>query len=143
MLFDDYQCGSTLDNIDEWRWKLTMLLRNKDEQEVVSRAKKDRRDFEQLSALATRMGLHRYAKCIKSFFSLICYIFWMFSNIWEFVCSRQYAKLVVFSKAPLPNYRSDLDEKRPQREVYSAFFTLYVLLYGVVSLFMKNWMPEW
>ncbi|XWS50778.1 hypothetical protein CRYUN_Cryun12cG0117600 [Craigia yunnanensis] len=27
--------ASTLDNIDEWRWKLTMLLRNKDEQEVV------------------------------------------------------------------------------------------------------------
>ncbi|ESR64932.1 hypothetical protein CICLE_v10007274mg [Citrus x clementina] len=86
-------CGSTLDNIDEWRWKLTMLLRNKDEQEVVSRAKKDRRDFEQLSALATRMGLH----------------------------SRQYAKVVVFSKAPLPNYRSDLDEKRPQREVILPF----------------------
>lgn len=39
-----------------------MLLRNKDEQEVVSRERKDRRDFEQLSALATRMGLHR---CFK------------------------------------------------------------------------------
>ncbi|KAJ0049657.1 hypothetical protein Pint_16939 [Pistacia integerrima] len=86
-------CGSTLDNIDDWRWKLTMLLRNKDEQEVVSREKKDRRDFEQLSALATRMGLH----------------------------SRQYAKVVVFSKVPLPNYRSDLDDKRPQREVILPF----------------------
>lgn len=53
------QSGSTLDNIDEWRWKLTMLLRNKNEQEVVSREKKDRRDFEQLAVLATRMGLHR------------------------------------------------------------------------------------
>ncbi|KAG6672948.1 hypothetical protein I3842_16G084700 [Carya illinoinensis] len=83
------QCTSTLDNIDGWRWKLTMLLRDKDEQEVVSREKKDRRDFEQLSALASRMGLH----------------------------SRQYAKVVVFSKVPLPNYRSDLDDKRPQREV--------------------------
>ncbi|KAB1223779.1 putative ATP-dependent RNA helicase DHX57 [Morella rubra] len=82
-------CTSTLDNIDEWRWKLTMLLRNKDEQEVVSRERKDRRDFDQLSALATRMGFH----------------------------SRQYAKVVVFSKVPLPNYRSDLDERRPQREV--------------------------
>ncbi|KAK9996531.1 hypothetical protein SO802_021217 [Lithocarpus litseifolius] len=82
-------CASTLDNIDEWRWKLTMLLRNKDEQEVVSRERKDRRDFEQLSAMAARMGLH----------------------------SHQYAKVVVFSKVPLPNYRSDLDEKRPQREV--------------------------
>ncbi|KAJ0106154.1 hypothetical protein Patl1_19733 [Pistacia atlantica] len=86
-------CGSTLDNIDDWRWKLTMLLRNKDEQEVVSREKKDRRDFEQLSALATRMGLH----------------------------SRQYAKVVAFSKVPLPNYRSDLDDKRPQREVILPF----------------------
>lgn len=53
------QGASTLDNIDEWRWKLTMLLRNKDSQEVVSREKKDRRDFEHLSTLATRMGLHR------------------------------------------------------------------------------------
>lgn len=82
-------CSSTIDNIDEWKWKLTMLLRNKDEQELVSRERKDRRDFEQISALATRMGLH----------------------------SRQYAKVVVFSKVPLPNYRSDLDDKRPQREV--------------------------
>lgn len=37
-----------------------MLLRNKDELEVVSRERKDRRDFEQLSAMAARMGLHRY-----------------------------------------------------------------------------------
>ena len=36
-----------------------MLLRNEFEQEVVSREKKDRRDFDQLSALASRMGLHR------------------------------------------------------------------------------------
>ncbi|XP_037496022.1 DExH-box ATP-dependent RNA helicase DExH3, partial [Jatropha curcas] len=85
--------GSTLDNIDDWRWKLTMLLRNKDEQEIVSREKKDRRDFDHLSALATRMGLH----------------------------SRQYSKVVVFSKAPLPNYRHDLDDKRPQREVILPF----------------------
>lgn len=81
--------ASTLDNIEEWKWKLTTLIRNKNEQELVSRERKDRRDFEQISALATRMGLH----------------------------SRQYAKVVVFSKVPLPNYRSDLDDKRPQREV--------------------------
>lgn len=31
--------------------------------------------------------------------------------------SRQYSRIIVFSKAPLPNYRSDLDDKRPQREV--------------------------
>ncbi|GMH17063.1 hypothetical protein Nepgr_018904 [Nepenthes gracilis] len=82
-------CASTLGNMDEWKWKFTMLLRNKAEQEVVSREKKDRRDFDQLSALATRMGLY----------------------------SCQYSKVVVFSKVALPNYRSDLDDKRPQREV--------------------------
>lgn len=86
-------CASTLDNIDEWKWKFTMLLRNEKEQELVSRERKDRRDFEQVSALATRMGLH----------------------------SRQYSKVVVFSKDPLPNYRSDLDDKRPQREVLLPF----------------------
>ncbi|GMQ11438.1 hypothetical protein CsSME_00054076 [Camellia sinensis var. sinensis] len=31
--------------------------------------------------------------------------------------SRQYSKVIVISKVPLPNYRSDLDDKRPQREV--------------------------
>lgn len=81
--------GSTLDNIEEWRWKFTQLMQNEDQQEVVSRERKDRRDFEHLSELATRMGLH----------------------------SRQYAKVIVFSKVQLPNYRSDLDDKRPQREV--------------------------
>eukprot|EP00268_Persea_americana_P060367 TRINITY_DN7508_c0_g2_i2.p1 TRINITY_DN7508_c0_g2~~TRINITY_DN7508_c0_g2_i2.p1 ORF type:complete len:1202 (-),score=258.97 TRINITY_DN7508_c0_g2_i2:563-4168(-) len=81
--------ASTLENIDEWKWKLSMLVRNKNEQEIISREKKDRRDYEQLAAVATRMGLY----------------------------SRQYAKVVVVSKAPLPNYRSDLDDKRPQREV--------------------------
>ncbi|KAL6281639.1 hypothetical protein ACE6H2_018520 [Prunus campanulata] len=85
--------GSTLENIDEWRWKLTMLLRNKDEQEVMSRERKDRRDFEHLSELANRMGLY----------------------------SRQYSKVVVFSKVPQPNYRPDLDDKRPQREVVLPF----------------------
>ncbi|PIN17878.1 ATP-dependent RNA helicase A [Handroanthus impetiginosus] len=86
-------CASTLDNVEEWRWKLTMLMRCKDENEIISREKKDRRDFEQLSALAARMGLH----------------------------CRQYEKVVVFSKVPLPNYRSDLDIKRPQREVVLPF----------------------
>uniref|UniRef100_A0ACD5TS24 Uncharacterized protein n=1 Tax=Avena sativa TaxID=4498 RepID=A0ACD5TS24_AVESA len=81
--------ASTLDNVDEWKWKLHMLLRNDNEQEIMSRERKDRRDFEQLAQLADRMGLH----------------------------SRQYSRIIVFSKAPLPNYRSDLDDKRPQREV--------------------------
>ncbi|KAL6963082.1 RNA helicase [Sarracenia purpurea var. burkii] len=86
-------CASTCDNIEEWKWKLTMLMRNEDDQEVVSREKKDRRDFDHLSALAGRMGLY----------------------------SHQYAKVIVISKVPLPNYRSDLDDKRPQREVILPF----------------------
>ncbi|KAL1803374.1 hypothetical protein ACET3Z_032021 [Daucus carota] len=79
----------TSDNIDAWKWKLMTLIRDKDKQELVSREKKDRRDFEQIAALASQMGLH---SCL-------------------------YAKVVVVSKTPLPNYRFDLDDKRPQREV--------------------------
>lgn len=81
--------ASAPDTIDEWKWKFTMLLRNKDKQELVSREKKDRRDFEQIAILASRMGLY----------------------------SHLYVKVVVFSKVPLPNYRFDLDDRRPQREV--------------------------
>lgn len=48
------------DNIEEWNRKLSMLLRDKEKLELVSREKKDRRDFEQLAVLASRMGLYRY-----------------------------------------------------------------------------------
>ncbi|GMY18472.1 DExH-box ATP-dependent RNA helicase DExH5, mitochondrial, partial [Fagus crenata] len=81
--------ASPTDDICEWKRKFMMLLRDKEKQEFVSREKKDRLNFEQISALATRMGLY----------------------------SHLYAKVVVFSKVPLPNYRFDLDDKRPQREV--------------------------
>ncbi|KAJ1380761.1 P-loop containing nucleoside triphosphate hydrolase [Sesbania bispinosa] len=81
--------GSPNDNIDEWKRKLAMLLNDKSKQELISREKKDRRDFEQIAVLASRMGLY----------------------------SHMYAKVVVFSKVPLPNYRYDLDDRRPQREV--------------------------
>ncbi|XAR72299.1 RNA helicase [Bertholletia excelsa] len=81
--------ASTSDNIDGWKWKLTTFLRSKDKQELVSRDKKDRRDFEQIAALASKMGLY----------------------------SHLYVKVVVVSKVPLPNYRFDLDDRRPQREV--------------------------
>jgi ATP-dependent RNA helicase DHX36 len=37
-----------------------MLLRNDNEQEIISKEKKDRRDFEQLAQLASRMDLYRY-----------------------------------------------------------------------------------
>lgn len=93
---DEYECdyenhpaSSSVANIDEWKWKLSMLLRNEKEGEIVSRDKRDRRDFEQISNLAKRMELY----------------------------SEIYGKVVVVSKFPLPNYRPDLDDKRPQREV--------------------------
>uniref|UniRef100_A0A7N0V7U3 RNA helicase n=1 Tax=Kalanchoe fedtschenkoi TaxID=63787 RepID=A0A7N0V7U3_KALFE len=66
-----------------------MLIQRKDEKEVISKEKKDRRDFKELSQLASSMGLH----------------------------SRCYTRVIVFSKVPLPSYRSDLDDKRPQREL--------------------------
>lgn len=93
---DEYECdfethtaSSSVANIDEWKWKLSMLLRNEQEQEIVSRDKRDRRDYEQIFNLAKRMGVY-------------CEI---------------YGKVIVASKVPLPNYRPDLDDKRPQREV--------------------------
>ncbi|KAJ1382927.1 P-loop containing nucleoside triphosphate hydrolase [Sesbania bispinosa] len=51
--------GSSNDNIDEWKRKLAMLLNDKSKQELISREKKDRRDFEQIAVLASRMGLYR------------------------------------------------------------------------------------
>ncbi|XP_027125922.2 DExH-box ATP-dependent RNA helicase DExH3 isoform X2 [Coffea arabica] len=102
-------CPSTLDNIEEWRRKLTRLMHNEDQQELVSRERKDRRDFEHLSVLATRMGLY----------------------------SRQYSKVIAFSKVPLPNYRSDLDDKRPQREV-----VLPSGLVGRVDTYLKAYLSR-
>ncbi|KAJ9564852.1 hypothetical protein OSB04_000818 [Centaurea solstitialis] len=93
---DEYECdyenhpaSSSVANIDEWKWKLSMLLKSETDQEIVTRDKRDKRDFEQICNLAKRMGLY-------------CEI---------------YGKVVVASKVPLPNYRPDLDDKRPQREV--------------------------
>ncbi|XP_047150226.1 DExH-box ATP-dependent RNA helicase DExH3-like [Vigna umbellata] len=87
--FENQQVSSTVANVDEWKWKLSMLLRSEKDQEIVSRDKKDRRDYEQIANLAKRMGLY----------------------------SELFGKVVVASKVPLPNYRPDLDDKRPQREV--------------------------
>ncbi|KAJ3673266.1 hypothetical protein LUZ60_006640 [Juncus effusus] len=87
--FEDQKPSCSVANIDEWRWKLSLLQRNNEEQEIISRDKRDRRDYEQISNLAKRMGLY----------------------------SEIYGKVVVASKVPLPNYRPDLDDKRPQREV--------------------------
>ncbi|XP_027913993.1 DExH-box ATP-dependent RNA helicase DExH5, mitochondrial-like [Vigna unguiculata] len=74
---------------EDWKQKLNMLLNDQSKQELVSREKKDRRDFQQIEILASKMGLY----------------------------SHMYAKVVVVSKVPLPNYRYDLDDKRPLREV--------------------------
>ncbi|KAL6005151.1 hypothetical protein ACLOJK_005713 [Asimina triloba] len=87
--FESHKASSSVANIDEWKWKLSLLLRSEEDREVISRDKRDRRDYEQISNLAKRMGLH----------------------------SELYGKVVVASKVPLPNYRPDLDDKRPQREV--------------------------
>lgn len=119
LLIFHHQCASTLDNIEEWRRELTLFMRNEDQQEIVSRDKKDRRDFKHLSALATRMGLHRQVIC-SHFYVLAFIAFFALSKLYDlfFSCSHQYAKVIVVSKVPLPNYRSDLDDKRPQREVF-------------------------
>ncbi|KAL1319937.1 hypothetical protein HN51_064658 [Arachis hypogaea] len=87
--FENHHASSTVVNVDEWKWKLSMLLRSEKDQEIVSRDRKDRRDYEQIANLAKRMGLY----------------------------SELFGKVVVASKVPLPNYRPDLDDKRPQREV--------------------------
>ncbi|KAF8041089.1 hypothetical protein BT93_B3112 [Corymbia citriodora subsp. variegata] len=87
--FEGQKASSSVANIDEWKWKLSLLSRSEKDQEIVSRDKRDRRDYEQISNLAKRMGLY----------------------------SEIYGKVVVASKVPLPNYRPDLDDKRPQREV--------------------------
>ncbi|KAF3431950.1 hypothetical protein FNV43_RR26686 [Rhamnella rubrinervis] len=101
--------ASPADNIDEWKRKLTILLRDKEKQELVSREKKDRRDFDQIAVLASRMGLY----------------------------SHLYVKVVVFSKIPLPNYRFDLDDRRPQREV-----TLPLGLLRRVEAYLGEYLPQ-
>lgn len=55
-----FQGAVASDNAEIWKWKLTALLQNNDIQEVLSREKKDRRDYEQIAALASKMGLYRY-----------------------------------------------------------------------------------
>lgn len=87
--FDSQKGSSSVANIDEWKWKLSLLSRSEQDQEIISRDKRDKRDYEQISNLAKRMGLY----------------------------SEMYGKVIVASKVPLPNYRPDLDDKRPQREV--------------------------
>ncbi|XLT28113.1 hypothetical protein HN873_022253, partial [Arachis hypogaea] len=42
----------------EWKQKLITLLDDESKQELISREKKDRREFQQIAALASKMGLY-------------------------------------------------------------------------------------
>jgi hypothetical protein len=52
----------------------------------------------------------------------------VFMGVWN--GSQTYGRVIVASKVPLPNYRPDLDDKRPQREVClcNSVARSYVLL---------------
>ncbi|MCO5590441.1 hypothetical protein L7F22_044411 [Adiantum nelumboides] len=76
-------------NVNEWRAKLSAFMQNAHKQELISTDKKDRRDYKNLSQLASQLGLH----------------------------SQNYGRVIAFSKVPLANYRADLDFKRPVRKV--------------------------
>ena len=52
------------------------------------------------------------------------FMYWITLCDAHFQCSELYGKVVVASKAPLPNYRPDLDDKRPQREVDYSFLLI-------------------
>ncbi|KAL3685906.1 hypothetical protein R1sor_003928 [Riccia sorocarpa] len=72
-------------SFDNWRRRLRRLVAG-DQQELISKDKRDRREFSHLAPLLKSLGLH----------------------------GQIYAKTIVISKLPLPYYRPDLDEKRPQ-----------------------------
>eukprot|EP00850_Spirogloea_muscicola_P007664 SM000039S14494 [mRNA] locus=s39:452616:460352:- [translate_table: standard] len=74
-------------NETAWQHKL-LHFRHEDETELVLRSKSDRLHAEKLTSLAGQLGLD----------------------------SKLYGKVFVISKDPLPRYRPDLDNKRPQRE---------------------------
>lgn len=141
-----WQSGYTNENLIEWKRKLMMLLNDKSKQELISREKKDRRDFDQIAVLASRMGLYRCIFC--SFFlsfmiwllMLLNYKFWTWISIQIILvyCSHMYAKVVVFSKMPLPNYRYDLDDRRPQREVCILLLDLLSTFPFALVLYIKQ-----
>lgn len=52
--------------------------------------------------------------------------------------SQTYGRVIVASKVPLPNYRPDLDDKRPQREVClcnSATRSYVLLAFQIASAY--------
>ena len=52
---------------------LACFLRNPEEQEIISKDKRDRRDYEQVSNLAKRMGLYRYQNVIHTHISFLVF----------------------------------------------------------------------
>ncbi|KAM3260266.1 hypothetical protein ACQJBY_051495 [Aegilops geniculata] len=65
--YEDHRPSSSVANIDEWRWKLSTLQRNAEEQEIISRDRRDRRDYDQIANLAKRMGLYSHRNVDESF----------------------------------------------------------------------------
>ncbi|WRX11923.1 hypothetical protein QQP08_004410 [Theobroma cacao] len=85
--FESHKASSSVANIDEWKWKLSMLLRSENDQEIVSRDKRDRRDYEQISNLANRMGLYRFVpslllKCMEKWLLQARFLFLTIGQIW-------------------------------------------------------------
>ncbi|KAK1287168.1 putative pre-mRNA-splicing factor ATP-dependent RNA helicase [Acorus calamus] len=110
---DEYECefenhpkSSSVANIDEWRWKLSMLLRNGEEQEIISRIKVI--GVTMSRSPTSPKGWDFTGTCDERLFSIV-------GSVWV-IGIEIYGKVVVASKVPLPNYRPDLDDKRPQRE---------------------------
>lgn len=96
--YDDDETPHFVD-MDGWRWRLNRFLQRDGEQEIVTKEKKDRRDYEHIQPLIKQMGLH----------------------------CQLYSKVLVISKIPLPNYRPDLDDRRPQRQVMGTVLYLAFL----------------
>lgn len=106
-------------DLESWKTRLSKFMRQKD-RELVSRAKKDLSDFFQITDLVKELGLYGCVRfqCAYFFVKFPSCILRIISNAVHFgLYSQMYEKVMVISKEPLPNYRPDLDDKRPQREV--------------------------
>ncbi|CAM6093452.1 unnamed protein product [Calypogeia fissa] len=86
--YDSSDSGEVFMDMDRWRSRLNRFLAS-DQEELLSRDAKDVQDFDKLDPLLKSLGFH----------------------------GQIYTKTMVISKVPLPNYRPDLDAKRPQRQV--------------------------
>ncbi|KAK1649993.1 hypothetical protein QYE76_067798 [Lolium multiflorum] len=88
------------------------------EQEIVSRDWRDRRNYDQIANLAKMMGLYRFCVVIllsaASEFSMQPL---KYQRIFSVPLLPLYGRVIVARKVPLPNYRPDLNDKRPHREV--------------------------